>query len=76
MRWHRKQCQHYTMKAMKKKRERPTGEHLWDVTPTEARDIQEKLREKWEGADRLGEIRTVAGLDAAFVLMGSQALGN
>ena len=48
--------------------------HRWDVTPTEAREIQEKLRGQWEGEDRLPEIRTVAGLDAAFVLTGSQAL--
>ncbi|HWZ99121.1 MAG TPA: endonuclease V [Candidatus Dormibacteraeota bacterium] len=47
--------------------------HDWNVTPAEAREIQEKLREKWESADRLPEIRTVAGLDAAFVLTGSQA---
>ena len=35
--------------------------------------MQEKLREKWVGEDRFEEIRTVAGLDAAFVLRGSQA---
>src|SRR5256885_14737247 len=46
----------------------------WNVTPAEAREIQEKLRTRWEGEDRLGDIRTVAGLDAAFVLSGSQAL--
>jgi deoxyribonuclease V len=48
--------------------------HEWNVTPAEARQIQEKLRKRWEGEDRLPEIRTVAGLDAAFVLTGSQAL--
>jgi deoxyribonuclease V len=48
--------------------------HEWNVTPAEAREIQEKLRVKWEGEDRLGKVRTVAGLDAAFVLSGSQAL--
>ena len=48
--------------------------HEWNVTPAEAREIQEKLRERWDGEDRLGEIRTVAGLDAAFVLSASQAL--
>lgn len=48
--------------------------HSWKVTPTEAREIQLALRERWEGADRLPRIRTVAGADAAFVLMGSQAL--
>lgn len=50
--------------------------HRWDVTPAEAREIQAKLREKWEGTDRLGHIETVAGLDAAFVLTTSQALGR
>src|SRR6184192_1483822 len=48
--------------------------HQWNVTPAEAREIQEKLRAKWEGEDRLGNIQTIAGLDAAFVLSGSQAL--
>lgn len=48
--------------------------HGWDVSPREARGIQERLREKWEGRDRLGVVRTVAGLDAAFVLKASQAL--
>ena len=48
--------------------------HKWNVSTAEARKIQEKLREKWVGEDRLGEIRTVAGLDAAFVLTGSQGL--
>jgi deoxyribonuclease V len=48
--------------------------HSWNVSPIEARRIQEKLRAKWEGQDRLAQIRTVAGLDAAFVLTGSQAL--
>jgi deoxyribonuclease V len=48
--------------------------HGWQVTPAEAREIQKKLRTKWEGEDRLPEIKTVAGLDAAFILSGSQAL--
>jgi deoxyribonuclease V len=48
--------------------------HGWRVTPAEAREIQKKLRTKWEGEDRLPEIKTVAGLDAAFILSGSQAL--
>ncbi|HUI74504.1 MAG TPA: endonuclease V [Candidatus Acidoferrum sp.] len=46
----------------------------WNVTPAEAREIQLELRKAWEGADRLGKIRRVAGLDAAFVLKGPQAL--
>ncbi len=48
--------------------------HAWNVSTKEARWIQENLRELWEGKDRLGKIRTVAGLDAALVLTGSQAL--
>ncbi len=48
--------------------------HQWNVAPAEAREIQERLRARWKGEDRLGDIRTVAGLDAAFVLSGSQAL--
>ena len=50
--------------------------HPWDVSTTEARYIQEQLRELWEGKDRLGKIRTVAGLDASFVVTGSQALSK
>jgi deoxyribonuclease V len=48
--------------------------HSWNLTPQEARRLQEELREKWEGRDRLGTIRTVAGVDAAFVIEASQAL--
>jgi deoxyribonuclease V len=51
-----------------------TRRHSWRVSTQKARAIQEKLRKLWEGKDRLGRIRTVAGLDAAFVLTGSQAL--
>jgi deoxyribonuclease V len=47
--------------------------HQWEIGIADARKIQEKLRKKWLGQDRFGEIRTVAGLDAAFVLTGSQA---
>jgi len=47
--------------------------HQWNVATAEARTIQQELRGRWEGGDRLGTIRTVAGLDAAFVLKGSQA---
>jgi deoxyribonuclease V len=50
--------------------------HAWRVAPEQARAIQEELRKGWEGADRLPELRTVAGLDVAFVLRGSQALKN
>lgn len=48
--------------------------HAWNVTPDEARRIQIELRKKWEGQDRLGRIRTVAGADVAFVIAGSQAM--
>jgi deoxyribonuclease V len=47
--------------------------HGWNVAPAEAGKIQERLRGAWEGEDRLPEIRTVAGLDAAFMVTGSQA---
>jgi deoxyribonuclease V len=61
---------------MNKMENKPQGgrRHEWRVSTAEARAIQEKLREQWEGTDRLGTIRTVAGLDAAFVLTESQAL--
>jgi deoxyribonuclease V len=47
--------------------------HKWNIGVAEAREIQEKLRQQWVGEDHLGTIRAVAGLDAAFVLTGSQA---
>jgi len=47
--------------------------HKWDIGIADARKIQEQLREKWIGEDRFEQIRTVAGLDAAFVLTGAQA---
>jgi deoxyribonuclease V len=67
---------HYTMRKAKDKTMRAGKLHSWNVTPQEAREIQDSLRERWVGTDELGEIRTVAGLDAAFVLKGSQALGK
>jgi deoxyribonuclease V len=48
--------------------------HRWDVAPAEARKIQEELRTHWKGEDDFGPIRSVAGLDASFVLTSSQAL--
>lgn len=50
--------------------------HSWKVTTQEARNIQDSLRERWVGADVVEKIQTVAGLDAAFVIKGSQALKN
>jgi deoxyribonuclease V len=67
---------HYTMKIMQNKSSGEGRRHRWKVTPAEARAIQEGLREKWEGEDRLGKIQMVAGLDASFVLTESQALGK
>jgi deoxyribonuclease V len=64
---------HYTMKDMKNK-SAAGHRHPWRVTTEKARAIQDLLRKEWEGADRLGKIRTVAGLDAAFVLAESQSL--
>ena len=58
-------------------KDKPVGvvrRHRWDVAPVEARQIQEELRRYWKGEDAFGEIQTVAGLDASFVLTGSQAL--
>jgi len=67
---------HYTMKIMQDKSSTATPGHRWKVTPEQARAIQEELRGRWEGEDRLGKIRTVAGLDASFILKGSQALSE
>jgi deoxyribonuclease V len=58
-------------------KDKPIGvvrRHRWDVSPAGAREIQEELRAHWKGDDAFGKIRTVAGLDASFVLVGSQAL--
>jgi deoxyribonuclease V len=52
----------------------PARAHSWRVSTTRARAIQEELRVHWEGQDRLGKIRTVAGLDASFILTGPQGL--
>ncbi len=37
--------------------------HLWDVTPEEARQIQNKLRTQVISTDQFGKINTVAGVD-------------
>jgi deoxyribonuclease V len=52
----------------------PIRRHDWEVSTTRAREIQDELRKHWIGQDRVGKIRTVAGLDAAFVLVESQAM--
>lgn len=41
-------------------------EHPWDVTPAEARETQQRLSRLVETADRLGDIRSVAGVDVGF----------
>ena len=40
--------------------------HAWDVTPAQARQIQESLRERVVREDCLGEIERVAGVDVGF----------
>ncbi len=50
--------------------------HEWDIGIADARKIQEQLREKWVGEDQFEEIRTVAGLDAAFVLRPARTDGR
>ncbi len=64
---------HYTMLVMENKQSLPLRRHSWDVSPAQARAIQEELRKHWIGEDRFSKIRTVAGLDAAFVLVESQS---
>src|SRR5882762_2805297 len=58
-------------------KDKPIGvvhKHRWAVSPAEARKIQEELRAHWKGVDAFGDIHTVAGLDASFVLTAAQAL--
>jgi deoxyribonuclease V len=66
--------EHYTMAKPKDNRMPRRKMHRWDVSTLEAKEIQMALRQGCEGADRLPRIRTVAGMDAAFVLRQSQAL--
>jgi deoxyribonuclease V len=40
--------------------------HSWEVTPAEARDIQQDLRRLVVREDDLGAVRYVAGTDVAF----------
>jgi deoxyribonuclease V len=41
-------------------------QHRWDVSPREARAIQEQLRSELITRDELGEVRRVAGVDASY----------
>ena len=45
--------------------------HPWDVTPQEAVAIQERLRDQVIREDRLGVVRSVAGVDVGFEADGS-----
>ena len=40
--------------------------HRWDITPEEARHIQNELRDQIIHEDRFGDIRLVAGVDLGF----------
>ncbi|MET0013765.1 MAG: deoxyribonuclease V [Sedimenticola sp.] len=40
--------------------------HPWDVSPGEAREIQQQLRGRVITSDRLGKVRHVAGVDVGF----------
>jgi deoxyribonuclease V len=42
------------------------SKHRWDLTPSEARALQERLASAVERQDRLGPIRHLAGVDVGF----------
>ena len=44
--------------------------HSWDVTPKEAVEIQERLREKVSTNDSFTEIRLIAGADVSYSISG------
>ncbi|HWQ03059.1 MAG TPA: deoxyribonuclease V [Candidatus Nitrosotenuis sp.] len=50
--------------------------HSWNVTPAEARAIQENLRAQVELLDRLPRLRRVAGCDVAFDLPRDRAFAG
>jgi deoxyribonuclease V len=45
---------------------RSAARHAWDVTPTEAMQIQSQLRQEVVTRDEIGEVRLVAGVDVSF----------
>lgn len=45
--------------------------HPWNLTPCEARALQEQLRDRVECRDRLGPVRRVAGIDVGFEKRGA-----
>lgn len=52
-----------------------TEAHSWNVSPSEARAIQEDLRRRVVAQDDFGEIRQVAGTDVAFEEQGQVTRG-
>lgn len=50
---------------------KPIIEHRWDLGLAEARDVQERLRHKVVIEDRLGTVRSIAGIDVGFEQDGS-----
>ncbi len=50
--------------------------HRWDVTPEQARQIQLQLKSRLELADRLGDIRLVAGADIALDAQPGMGIGG
>jgi len=44
----------------------PEAPHSWDLTPKEAVEVQRRLAPLVEARKPEGELRLVAGLDAAF----------
>ncbi len=44
----------------------PPLPHRWDLTPAEAIELQQQLRGRVEGQDRLGAPKTIAGVDVGF----------
>lgn len=50
--------------------------HRWDLTPKEARKIQESLRRKVVLKNRFGKIRLIAGCDMALAEGGQEAFGG
>ena len=50
--------------------------HPWNVTPSEAVSWQERLADRVERYDRLGEIRRVAGIDVGFDRVGKEAIAR
>jgi len=47
--------------------------HDWDLTPAQARDLQLRLRDRVERADRISKLTCVAGADVALELHGPRS---